>query len=88
VVKRTSKNNVDAYVRSLERFFVDYGKRYSLGKKGAAVRHMTMFKLLMKKVNLLQMFQELYEDEEQNKTYDINLEYFIDFKLALEDSYK
>lgn len=49
---------------------------------------MTMFKLLMKKVNLLQMFQELYEDEEQNKTYDINLEYFIDFKLALEDSYK
>jgi hypothetical protein len=42
--------------------FVDYGKRYSLGKKGSNVRNMTLFKLLIKKVNILEMFEELYKD--------------------------
>ena len=88
VIKKLVKQNVDAYVRSLERFFADYGKRYSLGKKGANTRQMTLFKLVMKKVDLIRMMEELYVDEEENKTYEFNMEYFIDFKLALEDSYK
>jgi hypothetical protein len=88
VVKRSSKQNVEAYVKSLERFFVDYGKRYSLGKKGGATKHMTLFKLVMKKINLVKMLEELYVYEEEYKNYEFNMEYFIDFKLALEDTWK
>ena len=57
VVKRSYKQNIDAYVKALERFFVDYGKRYSLGKKGAGTKNMTLFKLIMKKTNLVQMLE-------------------------------
>lgn len=88
VIIRTSKQNVDAYVKSLERFFVDYGKRYSLGKKGASTRHMTLFKLILKRVDLVKMLEELYVYEEASKNYEFNMEYFIDFKLALEDTWK
>ncbi len=83
IVKRTSKTNVEAYVRSLERLFVDYGKRYYLGKKGGAVRNMTLFKLILKKIDLIQIMQDLYLDEDDNKTFDFNMEYLIDFKLAI-----
>lgn len=49
---------------------------------------MTLFKLLIKKINILEMLEELYKDEEEHKTYEFNMEYFIDFKIALEDCAK
>lgn len=67
---------------------MDYGKRYFLGKKGNTIRHMTLLKLVMKRVDLIDIFQRLYLEEEENRTYEFNMEFFIDFKLALEDCYK
>ena len=64
MIKRNVKSNTtDAYVRSLERFFVDYGKRYNIGKKGAALRNMNLFKLVLKNIDLVSMLQELYLEE-------------------------
>jgi hypothetical protein len=48
-------NTVDAYVRSLERIFQDYGKRNSIGKKAINNRNLNLYKLVMKKFDLTTM---------------------------------
>lgn len=56
VVERTMKSStIQAYVRSLERIFQDYGKRNSIGKKAINNRNLTLFKLITKKFDLLTM---------------------------------
>jgi hypothetical protein len=89
VVERSMKSNtVDAYVRSLERIFQDYGKRNSIGKKAINNRNLNLYKLIMKKFDLTTMLEKIYIEEGENQTYQINMEYLVDFKLTLEDSIK
>ena len=57
LLKRNIKkaNTIEAYIKSFQRFFKDYGKRNTIGKKGGNTRNMTLFKLIMKRFNLAKL---------------------------------